>query len=100
MRLARSRLRSPTQGRLIIGFSVLATIGNNGERRKVMHALVESHLFLHRLEVKDLIRTAYMRKFGKDIPPQSLEDDANTFQKTGKVPAYLVDFMLAVYGVH
>lgn len=65
-----------------------------------MQALVDSHIFVHRLEPKELFRSAYVKKFSKDMPPQSLDDDVGKFLKTGNVPPYLVDFMLGIYGSH
>ena len=52
------------------------------------------------MEARDLFRSAYMRKFQKDIPPKSLEEDVIEYLKSGKVPPYLVDFMLDTYGAH
>ncbi len=65
-----------------------------------MQALVDSHIFVRKMEARDLFRSAYMRKFQKDIPPKSLEEDVIEYLKSGKVPPYLVDFMLDTYGAH
>ena len=65
-----------------------------------MQALVDSHLFVRKMEVKELLRSAYMHKFNKDMPPKSLDEDAETYLKYGKVPPYLVDFMVDTYGCH
>lgn len=64
-----------------------------------MQALVESHAFVRSIELRDLFRSAYIRRFGKDISTTSLDEDVTTFKKYGKVPPYIVDFMIATYGV-
>lgn len=64
-----------------------------------MQALVESHAFVRSIELRDLFRSAYIRRFGKDISAASLDEDVATFKKYGKVPPYIVDFMIATYGV-
>lgn len=65
-----------------------------------MQALVDSHIFVNRLDPKDLFRSAYLRKFQKDIPPNALEEDVAKYKKGGLVPAYVTEMMLATYGVH
>lgn len=65
-----------------------------------MQALVDSHIFVRKMEARDLFRAAYMKKYGKDMPPDSLEADLDEYLRVGKVPNYLVDFMIAEYGAH
>ncbi len=65
-----------------------------------MQALVDSHAFVRNIELRDLFRSAYIRRFSKDISSTSLDEDVKTFKQFGKVPPYLVDFMIATYGAH
>lgn len=80
------------------GCSVQETTGNSGERGKAMQALVDSHLFVRNMKPNELFRAAYMSKFGKDITAKSLEDDVATYLQSGKIPPYLIDFMVKTYG--
>lgn len=78
----------------------LGTVESRTQQGADMRALVESHAFVRRIEIRDLFRSAYIRRFNKDISQTSLDEDVDVFQKFGKVPPYIVDFMLAVYGAH
>lgn len=64
-----------------------------------MQALVDSHAFVRSIDLRDLFRSAYMRRFGKDISTTSLDEDVGVFKKYGKVPPYVIDLMIAIYGV-
>ena len=86
------------QNRLVQSLS-LGRVANQPQPGGNMQALVESHAFVRSLELRDLFRSAYIRRFGKDISTTSLDEDVTTFKKYGKVPPYIVDFMIATYGV-
>ena len=45
--------------------------------------------------MRDLLRAAYMRKFGREIPPNALEEDLRNWSEGRRdaIP-YLLDFML------
>lgn len=64
-----------------------------------MQALVSSHLHAHRMQTEQLIRAAYIWKYNKDIPERSLKEDVHDFNVWGKVPAYLVSYIIHLYGV-
>lgn len=65
-----------------------------------MQALVDSHLFVKKMQIHDLLRSAYMHRFQKDIPAKSLAEDVDSYLIAGKVPPYLSDFMVDFYGAH
>lgn len=65
-----------------------------------MQALVSVHLLNHKMKVEELLRTAYMWRFDKDIPHRCLEEDAERFLKYGRMTPYLTDYMVECYGVH
>lgn len=52
------------------------------------------------MQIHDLLRSAYMHRFQKDIPAKSLEEDVDSYLIAGKVPPYLSDFMVDFYGAH
>lgn len=64
-----------------------------------MQALIDSHLFCNNLTTQELLRTAYMWKFDKDIPYTSLNEDAAKYDKYGQSPPYLVAYIINCYGV-
>ena len=65
-----------------------------------MQALCNSHLIVHKLTTKELFRSAYMWRFGRDITDQSLTDDTQLFDERGKIPPYIVDYFVHIYGAH
>ena len=65
-----------------------------------MQALIDSHIFVRQIHPRDLFRAAYLKKFGKDMPEQSLEEDVEQYIKNGKTPGYVIDFMVDTYGAH
>ena len=79
-------------------FSVHETTGNSGERFQKMQALIDSHIFVTQIQPRDLFRSAYLKKFGKDMPEHSLEEDVKKYMETGKTPGYMIDFMVDTYG--
>lgn len=82
-------------------YLILVTAGKAGEPKEIaMQALVDSHLFVKKMEAKELLRSAYIHKFNKDMPVKSLDEDTEAYLKNGKVPPYLVDFMIDTYGCH
>lgn len=65
-----------------------------------MQALADSHKFVEQLSTRQFIRSAYHWKFGKDISDQALDDDSAAYDERGKVPPYMTDYLLHIYGVH
>lgn len=65
-----------------------------------MQALADSHKFVNNLTTKEMLRTAYMWRFNKDITDEALRTDSEAFDNRGKVPPYLTEYMLHVYGTH
>jgi len=65
-----------------------------------MQALASVHMNNHRLTPREFFRSAYMWRFGKDIPPNSLDADIEAFQYTGKLQPYAVDYLINIYGAH
>lgn len=45
-------------------------------------------------DIRELLRAAYMRRYGKDMPPESLEEDAKRWEAGENNIAYLYDFIL------
>lgn len=64
-----------------------------------MQALCSVHILNHRLTPREFFRTAYMWKFQKDIPPNSLNADIEAFQYIGNLQPYAVDYLIHIYGV-
>lgn len=81
-------------------FFVHETTGNSGERFQEMQALIDSHIFVTQIQPRDLFRSAYLKKFGKDMPEHSLLEDVEQYVKHGKTPGYVIDFMVDTYGAH
>ena len=65
-----------------------------------MQALASVHMNNHRLTPREFFRSAYMWRFGKDIPPQSLDADIEALQYTGKLQPYAEDYLINIYGAH
>ncbi len=65
-----------------------------------MQALVDSHLFVRKMEPKELFQTAYQQKFKESLPETTLLDDVAKFLRYGQVPAYLTAYMVQLYGAH
>jgi hypothetical protein len=68
-------------------------------RKDDMQALCNSHLIVHQLSPRQFFRAAYMWRWNKDIPEQSLEVDVMAFDKYGTVPSYISDYLVHCYGV-
>jgi hypothetical protein len=51
------------------------------------------------MQTEQLIRSAYVWKFNKDIPERSLKEDTHDFNVWGKVPPYLTAYIIHLYGV-
>ena len=64
-----------------------------------MQALAQVHMAHHALSPRQFFRAAYQRFFKKDISDLALANDLKQFDESGKVPNYLVDFLIAIYGV-
>lgn len=54
---------------------------------------VEARL-AERGNIRDLLRAAYMRRYGKDMPPDSLEEDAKRWESGENNISYLYDFLM------
>lgn len=63
-----------------------------------MQALCQVHMKNNELTPRQFFRSAYMWKFGKDISDLSLTNDTKLFDERGKVPPYVVDYLIQVYG--
>ena len=65
-----------------------------------MYSLVLSHAQVNRIETRALFQAAYYKKYQKEIPDKSLDTDLHEFDYLQKTPAYVVDFMIGIYGAH
>jgi hypothetical protein len=63
-----------------------------------MQALAQAHLHNHKLTIRELLRTAYMWRFSRDITEMALTNDAKVFSEQGHSPDYLVKYLLGIYG--
>lgn len=63
-----------------------------------MQALVDSHLFVNRLTIEEFLRTAYYFRFGRDITHNALTEDSKQYNEGGKIPPYVISYILFVYG--
>lgn len=61
-----------------------------------MLALIQTHMQVNRIDAETLFRAAYMAKFTNDQPRSTLLEDVREFTKKGKIPQYVVDFMVSV----
>lgn len=75
----------------------MESLCNEGEG---MQALVDRHILVNKIDPRELFRSAFMKKFGRDMPERSLDEDVKKYLDQGKTPAYIVDFMIDIYGVH
>lgn len=64
-----------------------------------MQALAQVHMLNHQLSPRQFLRSAYYWKFNKDITDLALASDTTQLNEQGKVPAYLTDYLIHVYGV-
>ena len=65
-----------------------------------MQALVDRHILVNKIEPRELFRSAFLKKFGRDMPERSLDEDVKKYLENGRTPGYIVDFMIDIYGVH
>ena len=63
-----------------------------------MLALIQVNCQLKNISPRDFFRSAYMRRFSKDIPAQSLNEDVDDFEKRLVIPKYVVDYIVSIYG--
>jgi hypothetical protein len=65
----------------------------------IIQIAVDNHLKVKQVSMRDLLRAAYMKRFGREIPPKSLEEDLISWSQghREKIP-YLLDFMLGEHG--
>ena len=63
-----------------------------------MLALIDSHMFVHKMTALEFFRNAYYWRFSKDITTEALGNDSDAYQKHGKVPPYAVDYTVHIYG--
>lgn len=61
----------------------------------MLHAFVLVDAETKKVSMRDYIRAAYMARFGKDIPPVSLEEDLKLFREYQILRQYLVDFAIS-----
>lgn len=64
-----------------------------------MQALVSSHLHVKNITTKDFFRTAYVARFGYDCSDTALANDAKNFDEAGRIPDYVIKYMIKLYGV-
>lgn len=64
------------------------------------HQLAEVHQLNHRVTLTELLRAAYMHKFGKELPVNSLRADMVKYINDQVNPDYLNDFLIGIYGCH
>jgi hypothetical protein len=48
-----------------------------------------------KVELRDLIRAAYMWRFGKDISPSALDADLELFRKCQVLKKYFIDYLIS-----
>lgn len=65
---------------------------------KEMQALAQAHMRNHQLSHRQFLRAAYMWKFNKDISDLSLANDCKLLVECGRVPQYLTDYLVHIYG--
>lgn len=81
----------------------MATAGDMGNlcnQGDHMQALVDRHILINKIEPRELFRSAFLKKFGRDMPERSLDEDVKNYLENGKTPGYIIDFMIGIYGVH
>lgn len=60
----------------------------------IIRIAVEARLAEGRTTIRDLLRAAYMRRYGKDMPPDGLEEDVRRWEAGENNIPYLYDFIL------
>ena len=55
---------------------------------------VEAQLSKSRLTIRDLLNSAYFKRYGKPMPPESLNEDVAKWEKGVNNIPYLYDFIL------
>lgn len=63
-----------------------------------MQALCKAHLLNHQLQPKQFFRSAYMWKWGKDATDLTLANDLLVYHTSGRLPAYVTDYLVHCYG--
>ena len=76
------------------------TPNNSSLRGLPMQALADSHVFVNELSPRQFLRACYMWKFNKDITDEALETDAKDYTEIGKVPPYVCEYLINVYGAN
>lgn len=59
-----------------------------------MLTLVETHIKLRGVEARDFFRAAHMALFQRDLPPAVVSEDVAAYNEKGKIPPYVVNYML------
>jgi len=65
-----------------------------------MQALLDSHLNICQLKTNEFFKSAYLWKFKRDCLDITLANDVKSFDESGKIPAYVCDYIINIYGVH
>lgn len=60
----------------------------------IIRIAVETHLAKSRLSLRELLETAYYKRYGKPMPTQSLDDDVRRWESGENNITYLYDFVL------
>lgn len=63
-----------------------------------MIALINALCHNNNVPVKQFFRAAYHRQYGKDMPPNSLQEDVDAFQYRYEIPDYVVAYVVSLYG--
>ena len=67
-------------------------------KERIMLALVHVTCETQNISHKEFFRSAYIQKFGKDIPQASLHEDVEDFEQRQIIPPYVVDYVVGMYG--
>ena len=89
-------------------FSAHAITGNSGGRSatketemSIIRIAVDNHLRKNKsLSMRDLLKTAYMKAFQKEMPEKSLSQDEARWNAGDSNIPYLLDFMLSHHSAH
>lgn len=60
----------------------------------MLHAFTLVYTQSKRIELRSFLRSAYMAKYQKDIPPDSLAEDLRLFQERQVLRQYLIEYVI------
>lgn len=70
----------------------------SSERRKSVLALIQVTCQNRNITARTFFRSAYLWRFNKDMPPNSLDDDVREYETHYAVPKYVIDYVLHIVG--